>query len=377
MIFLIITVIVFAAYAILIIAITGGWLGLNEFNLNAEKPAIKISVIVAARNEADNIELLLSQLLRQDYPKNLTEILIVDDNSTDETSSLVEGFISKQASLQNLKLLKLRESDDWGKKAAIQSGIKVSEGELIVITDADCMMKESWLTTLISFYNKHRPQMILGPVRMNDGGRFWGKLQSLEFSSLIATAAGSCSAGFALLANGANIAFTRSAFESCRGFYGNTQYPSGDDMFLMLSIKKKYGANAIRFLKSKNAIVDTRTTAGFKSFIQQRRRWVSKSRGYTDPVLILSSMAVFLANALLVVTACAALFSVEYLQLLIILLSIKILIDLPLMLGFNRFQRSTSLLWLFPLMELLNAFYTLVIGIAGNIGKYEWKGRRI
>jgi hypothetical protein len=52
-------------------------------------------------------------------------------------------------------------------------------------------------------------------------------------------------------------------------------------------------------------------------------------------------------------------------------------VDFQLMISFSRFQKSRLLMALFPLMELLNAFYTLLIGIAGNIGKYEWKGRQI
>ena len=219
--------------------------------------------------------------------------------------------------------------------------------------------------------------MILGPVRMTDDGSFFGKLQSLEFSSLISSAAGSCNAGFPLLANGANMAFTRHAYESCGGFLDNAHYPSGDDMFLMMSIKKKFGAKAIRFLRSEEAIVNTPATQGVKPFFQQRMRWVSKSRGYTDPILISTSIIVFLLNALLVVSAFSTFFFPEYLTLFLILYVLKLIVDLPLMVSFNRFQRSVKLLWLFPMMELLNAVYTLVIGIAGNIGKYEWKGRSV
>jgi cellulose synthase/poly-beta-1,6-N-acetylglucosamine synthase-like glycosyltransferase len=219
--------------------------------------------------------------------------------------------------------------------------------------------------------------MILGPVRMTDNGSFFGKLQSLEFMSLISSAAGSCNAGFPILANGANVAFTRQAYDNCGGFSGNMQFPSGDDMFLMMNIKKKFGAKAIRFLRSENAIVNTPATSGFKSFIQQRLRWVSKSRGYTDPMLIIASIMVLLTNIWLVLTGFAAIVSHEYLQLFLFIFFIKMLIDLPLMISYSRFQRNNSNLWLFPLMELMNAIYTLLIGIAGNIGKYEWKGRRV
>lgn len=219
--------------------------------------------------------------------------------------------------------------------------------------------------------------MILGPVRMTDGGSFLGKLQSLEFVSLISSAAGSCNAGFPLLANGANMAFTRYAFKTCGGFTGNQHYPSGDDMFLLMTIKKKFGAKSIRFLPSAEAIVKTPALKRLKPFIHQRLRWVSKSRGYTDPLLIIASVIVYLTNTWLIVAAFSASLFPETVCVFLLFYLLKMIIDIPLMYSYNRFQQSLSLLWFFPFVELLNAIYTLIIGIAGNIGKYEWKGRKI
>ena len=219
--------------------------------------------------------------------------------------------------------------------------------------------------------------MILGPVSMSDNEGFFGKLQALEFMSLISSAAGSCNAGFPILANGANIAFTRLAYESCGGFSGNLQYPSGDDIFLMMNIKRRFGTETIRFLRSESAIVITPAAHGLKPFIQQRLRWISKSRGYTDFLLIVTSILVFLTNSLLVFTAFASVVNPGYFRLFLGLYLLKMIIDLPLMLNYSNFQRSKSLMILFPLMELLNAVYTLLIGIAGNIGTYEWKGRHV
>jgi len=375
MIFLLFASVVFVFYAILIIAVSVGWWGLKVFNNAVTNQEISVSVIVAVRNEAGNIETLLHSLLQQNYPQ--LEIIIVDDYSTDDTKRLLEEISENTRTAENLKILSLGKEEGIGKKAALSRGIKSASGELIVITDADCTAGVSWIQSLASFYAEYKPQMILGPVRMADGGTFFGKLQSLEFISLISSAAGSCNAGFPLLANGANIAFTRSAFESCGGFKGNMQYPSGDDMFLMMNIKRKFGANSIRFLRSEEALVSTPATTELRPFIQQRLRWVSKSRGYTDPSLIMASILVFLANFWLIATAFSALFLPGHLKFFLLLFLVKLLVDIPLMLSFARFQRSVKLLLLFPFMELLNAAYTVVIGIAGNFGKYEWKGRKV
>ena len=376
MIFLLVSFAIILCYALLITAISVGWFKLDDFKISDQKHHVKISIIVAVRNEASAIGSLLESLLKQDYPPEHFEMIIVDDHSTDETKRRFEEITSKLKGIPDLKFITLEPDDGFGKKAALSQGIKLSGGDLIVITDADCTAGSSWISTIAAFYDRLKPQMILGAVQMTDGGNFFGKLQSLEFMSLISSAAGSCSAGFPLLANGANIAFTRQAFESCGGFSGHMEFPSGDDMFLMTSIKKKFGAGAIRFLKSADAIVKTTAIKGIKPFLQQRMRWVSKSKGYTDPVLIATSILVYLANAILLISGISAFIFPGLYKIFLLVYLAKMIIDFPLMLSFARFQKSGALLWLFPFMELLNAVYTVFIGIIGNIGKYEWKGRR-
>jgi cellulose synthase/poly-beta-1,6-N-acetylglucosamine synthase-like glycosyltransferase len=363
------------AYALLIATSTAGWWRLKEFKSGSSTATVKISVVIAVRNEEANIAALLGSILSQDYQHDLFEIIISDDHSTDSTSLQVEKYISQEKDIPFLKLIPAFAGEATGKKNALARGILQSNGELIVITDADCTAGVSWLSELAAFYAHHRPQMILGPVRMTDGGSIFGKLQALEFVSLISTAAGSCNAGFPLLANGANIAFSRQAFERCGGFAGHMQYVSGDDMFLMMRMRKIYGSRAIRFIKSRKAIVNTPAIQQYKPFVQQRLRWVSKSRGYTDGIIISTSLLVFLVNSWMVMLAARALFSPDIWKLVLVVYAVKTLVDLPVMISYSRFQQSGRLLWFFPVMEILNAFYTFCIGIAGNLRKYEWKGR--
>jgi len=82
-----------------------------------------------------------------------------------------------------------------------------------------------------------------------------------------------------------------------------------------------------------------------------------------------------MANTCLVVSAISACFVPGFYKLFLLFFFAKIIVDLPLMVSYSRFQQNTALLWLFPGMEMLNAVYTLYIGIAGNFGKYGWKGR--
>jgi cellulose synthase/poly-beta-1,6-N-acetylglucosamine synthase-like glycosyltransferase len=378
MIFQLITIAFLVSYAALILVVSAGWWKLKPYKNTGLIHEVKVSLIIAVRNESRNLQNLLNSLFQQNYPPHLLEIIIVDDHSTDNTFKLLNEISANNTGLQKLSFFTLDIADGIGKKAALDYGIQKSSGELIIITDADCTAGCNWISTMANFYADSKPQMILGPVRMTDGGNIFGKLQSLEFMSLISTAAGSAGIGFPLLANGANLAFTRKAFESCGGFNEGNKYASGDDMFLMMSLKKKFGSKGISFLLSEEAIVSTLAVKRLQPFIRQRLRWVSKSRGYRDMAIIAASLIVFLTNFWLIAMLFSTLFSSAFLKIFFFCFLIKLIIDFPLMLSFGRFLRSDKLLFfLFPVMELLNAVYTVFIGIAGNFVTYTWKGRKV
>ncbi len=129
----------------------------------------KVSVIIPARNESQNIGECLESIIDQTYSPALFEIIVVDDHSTDETAAIVSGYMGKT----NVKLVML--SDELNgtlinsyKKKAIEAGIKKSTGDLIVTTDADCVVKPGLLSGIVAFYEKYKPAFIAGP------GSFYG-----------------------------------------------------------------------------------------------------------------------------------------------------------------------------------------------------------
>lgn len=366
---------VFLVYAILIFTISMGWWKLKIFKSSSFSMNVRVSLVIALRNEEINIEQLLESIINQDYPVDFLEIVLVDDHSTDTTLQKLTQFANHSTRAKHLKVISL-ENTKYGKKAAISKGIEVSTGELIITTDADCTAAPTWISVIVNYFSIHKPEMILGPVRMDYTNSLFSKFQAFEFSSLLSTTAGSCNAGFPLMANGANLAYTRKAYEACGGFSGNQHFTSGDDMFMLMNIKKQFGRNAIQFLKTELAMINTRPVSGVKSLLNQRLRWVSKSRGYKDIGLIFSSILVFITNSLLVCCGVTAVFLPEYGLEFIQLLAFKSAIDFALLYSYNQFQKSTSLLWFFPLFEVFNAIYTFIIGIAGNVGGYNWKGRK-
>lgn len=363
-------------YVILIGWFTYGWFSMGEYFPLREKYKTKLSVIIPARNEENNIINCLDDLIKQDYPKNLFEIIIVDDDSTDKTEEIVNRFITNNPE-KEIKLISSKNAkiSFRGKKQAIKAAVSVSKGDLIITTDADCRMGKKWLSTIATYFESQKAKMIICPVCFHKDNSVFKKIQNLEFLSLIASGAGSAKISHPIMCNGANLAFSKSAYNKVMTNRKKDNFISGDDIFLMLNIKKNYGSPAIRFLKSYDAIVYTEAKKSFKEFFDQRIRWVSKSRGYSSISLILASLIIYIFNYLLLVGLILSFFFTEFISFTIILFLIKCIIDLPILAGITKFVKRKNLLLFFLPLQLIYILYISVIGFIGNFLKFEWKGR--
>lgn len=372
---IIITVVVLVLYAVLMGAISIGWYRLPVFSHTGES-ALKVSVIVPVRNEESRLAALVNDMMAQDYHKKDFELIFVDDHSDDRTRQVIHSFV-EVFSWEGIRYVNLADFPGReGKKAAIETGVEKATGVIIVTTDADCRFPKTWISTVAAYYQGHKPKMMLAPVRMNPGNSLFGSLQSLEFASLVAASAGSASAGFPLLANGANLAFEKEAFLQAGGYSSNKRYPSGDDIFLLQSIRQQFGSKAVHYIKSRDALVSTPALIGFNEFMNQRLRWVSKNKGYRDSSVLVSGALVYTVNALLPVLVIAGFFNVLAWKAALIWFIVKLVIDFPVLAGVTSFSDIGKTVLLLPFIEILNAFYTAFIGIAGVFVHYEWKGRR-
>ncbi len=371
-------VVISAIYFFIIILINVGIFRLKRFVRSADQLLTTISIIIPARNEEENIGHCLRDLESQDYPQNLMEVIVVNDHSTDLTEERVSGFALLHPSM-NLRLILTGApgNDQAFKKRSIRSGVETSTGDLIITTDADTRLKPGWISSIVDFYEHQDPKMIIGPVAFHEEAYFFERLQSMEFFGLMAATAGSCNMGFPLMCNGANLAFERKAYLETRDSEDDLRYPSGDDLFLMMKIRKKYGAKSVKYLFAEEAMVSTKAKKTPREFFSQRLRWVSKSRGYTDHIVMAVAIVTWLFNFLLLSTLIAGLFSLRLFFFSVVLLGIKMIFELPAVLRIMDLYRKTKLWYLYPVTQVLNLVYVSLIGILGNVVSYEWKGRKI
>lgn len=361
------------AYVVLIISFTIGWFRLRPEESSASPEKVSATIIIAARNEESNIGNCLRAIAAQEYSSGLFEVIVVDDHSTDKTAMVTNQIIAEFPQIQ-IKLIQLNEKEH-GKKAAISKAVAIANNEWIVTIDADCIMGKGWLRMVMSVSANPDIQMVMAPVVFHKTKTVFGNLQELEFLSLIASAAGAVSVGWPIMCNGANLAYRRNAFVNVNGFVSDKGFASGDDMFLMMKIRKMFGPGAVRFVKSPEATVATHSVPTLQEFISQRLRWVSKSKGYTDPRVVFTSVIVFSQSTFILLAMLAWATGIIGPLLPLLLFITKILADFPLMMAVSRFaKRRRLMIWYLPL-QILYPVYVAAIGLLGNILSFKWKGR--
>jgi len=217
-----------------------------------------VSVLIPARNEEKDIINLLSDIKKQSYPNNMFEVIVIDDSSTDSTYEIVRQSLQDSTLNNVIVRLEKKQKNLSPKKRALEKGVSLAKGELIITTDADCRVKENWINSFVLEYKRKETAMISGPVTFYNNNTVFKKIQSLEFLSLIASGAGAIGNNTVLMCNGANMAYSKKAFEKVGGYSGDEDFASGDDVFLMMKMRKYLGNEKVSFLKKRDAIVSTK-----------------------------------------------------------------------------------------------------------------------
>lgn len=382
-----ISLILLLGYSALLVYYRKSWGSIPDFKVEANsKLGTKISIIIPARNEEENIGYCLQSIIEQSYPAHLFEVLVVDDHSTDNTAAIIKSYASNNVKLISLKdYLSANEINSY-KKKAIEISIQQSNGELIVTSDADCVFPKNWLTTIASFYESKRPAFIVMPVLISYGKKMIEVFQSLDFMTLQGITGASVHKKFHSMCNGANLAYTKEAFIAVNGFKGIDNIASGDDMLLMHKIYNQF-PNNIEYLKSREVIVTTNPVSTIQQFFNQRIRWASKADQFDDKRIFIVLIIVYFLNVLMMVLPIVALISNRSISIMNIQLSmfnfyaslllIKTIFELFFLYPVAKFFNQTKLLWWFPIAQPFHIVYTVIAGWLGKFGKYTWKERSV
>jgi cellulose synthase/poly-beta-1,6-N-acetylglucosamine synthase-like glycosyltransferase len=396
-----ITVLLFTFYAALILYYATSWRKIPDYTpfqtllqkqvrppkvAGTELLPVKISIIIPARNEEQNIKHCLDSINDQSYPKEWYEVLVVDDHSTDSTASIIQQYPSNNVQLIQLQQILGGNAINSYKKKAIETAIGLSAGELIVTTDADCIVPQNWLQTIATFYRQTGAAFIAMPVCFTKPHNFLEIFQSLDFMTLQGITGASVHQRIHSMCNGANMAYTKKVFEAVNGYKGIDSIASGDDMLLMHKIYQ-HDPGKLFFLKSKAVIVQTAPMHTWRDFFNQRIRWASKADQYNDKRIFAVLMLVYLFNVLLLLLPVLSGFNNNQFSIAgyncsiftawAMLVLFKTMVELIFLYPVARFFSKQRLLWFFPVAQPFHVFYTVIAGWLGKFGSYQWKERKV
>jgi len=352
-------------YALIITILTIGILILKSKTENEIK---NISIIVAARNEENNISNLLEILSDLNYPKENYEIIIANDRSEDSTERIIRSYQDKY---KNIKLVNIVQENTKliGKKGALDQAINKSAYEYLVFTDADCLPTRNWLKEInkywysgVDFWAGYSPLLLKNP--------FISLLKNLERASIFAVTAGSFGINWGITCTARNMGYRKSVFRENNGFEGIGTIRSGDDDLLLQKLSKYI--RKFSFLFSSDSIVWSKDRDDLKDQMNLETRRGSKWKHYTVPIKVLS-LFVFIYYIFfllgIILWGSGAISN----NLMILIFAIKIIPEFLILFVFLIRIKMLQYLILFPIAELIYIPYFIFFAVKGTIGKYSWK----
>jgi glycosyltransferase involved in cell wall biosynthesis len=353
-------------YLITIGCLIFGFTKINSFEYLGLPPKTSFTIIVPFRNEAENLPVLLESFSKLNYPTDLFEVILVDDESEERLQ--IADYRLQITTINNIRV------SSSPKKDAITTAMQIVKTDWVITTDADCVVPKNWLLALDNYIQLNHVSMIAGAVTYDCQNSFLHHFQQLDLVSLQGATIGSFGIKKGFMCNGANFAYTKSFFQKLNGFEGNGTIASGDDVFLLQKALAKY-PEKVAYLKSNNTIVTTKPVDNWKSLFYQRVRWASKTTSYQSVFGKRLGLLVFIGNFGLIFCFGLTVFGLLPFPILGLYFGIKFGIDAVLIEQTNHFLTKHKIRYLL-LSSLWYPFFSSAVVLYCLFGKYEWKGRR-
>ncbi len=346
-------------------------LGIVREGQSDVEPKPDVSILIAARNESAGIRATLDSVLTQDYAGKW-EVWVADDRSDDDTPKILAEYAKRDPRLHVLTIREIPEGVS-PKKHALSKLIDACEGEILCLTDADCIVKPTWVSGIVREFEPGIELVAGHSYIPTEPGKSKVIVCMQAVETLIYRVAGT--AGLAmhlpLTSTGNNLAYRKSFFKSVHGFDNVLKIQSGDDDLLM----QKLAADrpwAMRYCIAESTFVTTSGKETLHELWEQRKRWASKTIYYTPKIVFVLSM-VFLFLVMQCVTAVLAPFSFEILIAALVAFVAKCIGDLVLILrGLRVFRQEHLLKWCIP-VEFIHAPFTVLAVLFGLFGRFKWK----
>ncbi len=326
-----------------------------------------ISVLIAARNEEDNIANLLRCLTQQNYPHEKYEIIVVDDRSTDRTGEMVEKSLNSEVNITYLRIL---PGEPGGKKRALARGIATASFPILAFTDADCLPPADWISQINQHFTTETDFLAGYSPLFRERESLLLRLKNLERLSIYAVTAGGMGWNLGLTCTARNMAYRKTLYEKVKGFSGMEDIPSGDDDLMMQRMTPYI--RKMNFMFSPGSIVPSQDNKTASAQINLETRRASKWRLY--PLYIrVGTALLFLYYLFFMLAFLITIIGRLSLSEFIVLLLLKVIAEFIILTPFLLRMQKINYLFLYPLAFILHLPYFLFFALKGTFGKYQWK----
>lgn len=333
----------------------------------------RVSVVVAAHNAAATLPALLAALTQQRYPDY--EVIVVDDRSSDATPAVLAAWQQRCARVTVVRIAHL-PAEVTPKLHALARGIERANGELLLLTDADCRVSRDWIAAMVSCFTPGVGVVIGYTALEPTHGRLLEQLQALDYLHMMALTAGATRLGYPLGAGGANLAYRAADYRAAGGFDALPRGAVADDMLMLQQILERTTCRAA-FCDDPRAWVTTPAEPTLHRLLAQRARWLTGGAEvvWRNPPLLVISTLIGLSNGLLL---CAPLLwrRPALRRATAALLGGRVLADaLHLGSAARRFG-ALRLLPLVPVWIVVQALATALLPLYHRLAGWRWGGRR-
>ena len=330
-----------------------------------------VSVVIAARNEEQTLPRLLTVLVNQSYSAELYEVIVANDGSTDRTAEIVEKFAAKWP---HIKLVNVegREGVISPKKNALTQAIALAKNEIILSTDADCLVGKYWIEAMVKEYDDAETAMVCGFSKTLPGK--WDlvslvkKFEHFDFIAIFSAAAGAMGSGKYFSCSGQNISYRKNDFNEVGGFSKIWHLISGDDVNLMQLFRKS--GKKIKFSLNYHSFATTRSVDSWSELFNQRSRWASNMKWQ---LRLNPEFFIYLISAFLLTVFTIGLVFIEW-WLPIPIFAIRILFEYSfLKKSFGVFNIDKKILRFYPTWFIIQPFYMIAVSALGGLNIFSWK----
>jgi len=329
---------------------------------------IPISVIVCAKNEAENVIRFIPLLAEQDYPDY--EIILIDDASSDDTLDIFEEF-EKQYS--NVRLVKVENNEAfWGnKKYALTLGIKASKKEYLLFTDADCFpTSKDWIKEMSSQFTMQKTIVLGYGAYEKKANSFLNKIIRFETMLTAIQYFSWAKAGKPYMGIGRNLAYKKEEFYNVNGFIDHMKIRSGDDDLFINQVATKKNT-AISF--SPESFTYSTPKTSYKAWFTQKRRHVSTANLYKRFDKI--QLALFYISQLFFLILAIVLLAFQFQWIIVLSIIGFRYLFAWIVLGFSAGKlKEKDVMYWFPIIEIVLIFTQLNVFITNVFSKpVYWK----